>query len=179
MVKFKWDQIIHHPRQRVFETYRDKLADLVPYLPNCDRIDVLEREELDETTTRIKNLWFANVKVPRAARRFVKDELMSWYDMARWDSSSYTVDWEFELRVFTEAATCSGHNLMEEVDENRTRYVLSGELNLDLAKMPFVPRMFRGLAPRVEQWLINGVQPNLESVGAAVGEYLDDQDSKD
>ncbi|MFH1807333.1 MAG: hypothetical protein ABIJ09_01210 [Pseudomonadota bacterium] len=174
MVQFRFDQVIHHPRQLVFETYRDKLSLLVPYLPNCDRIDVVSREDLDDGRVKLKNLWHANVKVPRAARRFVKDELMSWYDHAVWDPIQHAVDWRFELRVFTEAAACSGRNRFEVVDDTHTRYVLSGQLILDLAKMPFVPRMFRGLAPRVEQWLIDAVQPNLESIGAAVGKYLDE-----
>lgn len=174
MVKFKFDQIINHPRQLVFETYRDKLPALVPYLPNCERIDVVSREELEGGIVKLKNHWFADVKVPRAARRFVKDELMSWYDHARWDPEAFTVDWTFELLVFSEAAACAGKNHFEVVDDKTTRYVLTGQLDLDLQKMPFVPRMFKGLAPRVEQWLINGVQPNLESIGAAVGQYLDD-----
>lgn len=175
MVKFKFDQVIRHPRPLVFETYRDKLPELVPYLPNCDRIDVLERQQLEDGRIKLKNHWFGNVKVPRAARRFVKEELMSWYDHATWDPEAFTVDWIFELLVFTEAATCAGKNFFEVVDAGTTRYVLTGELNLDLDRMPFVPRMFRGLAPRIEQWLINGVQPNLQSIGAAVGQYLDDR----
>jgi nitrogen fixation protein len=173
MVPFRFDQVIPHPRQLVFETYRDKLPLLVPYLPNCERIEVVTREDRAGGVVQLKNLWHASVKVPRAARRFVKDELMSWYDHATWDPQAYAVDWRFELRVFTEAATCGGRNRFEIVDERSTRYVLSGQLDLDLTKLPFVPRMFSGLAPRVEKWILDAVQPNLESIGAAVGKYLD------
>jgi hypothetical protein len=178
VVKFRFDQIINHPRQLVFETYRDRLPELVPYLPNCDRIEVVERSEPAPDVVKLKNLWYGNVKIPKAARPFVKDELMSWFDHATWSSRQYAVDWVFELRVFTEAATCSGRNTFEDIDGERTRYLLTGELLIDLGKMPFIPRIFRPLAPRVEKWLIDGVQPNLESIGAAVGKFLDDVKTK-
>jgi len=175
VVQFRFDQIINHPRQLVFETYRDRLPELVPYLPNLDRIEVVERSDPGDGSVKLKNLWCGNVKIPKAARPFVKEELMSWYDHASWNPRQYTVDWVFELRVFAEAASCSGHNSFEDLDGKRTRYLLTGELLIDLGKMPFIPRIFRPLAPRVEQWLINNVQPNLESIGAAVGQFLDDQ----
>jgi hypothetical protein len=178
MVQFRFEQIIPHPRQLVYETYRDKLPELVPYLPNCDRIEVISREDLADGAVKLRNLWHANVKVPRAARRFVKDELMSWYDDALWLPDAWAVDWRFELRVFTEAASCGGHNRFEIVDAVSTRYVLSGQLDLNLSKLPFVPRMFRGLAPRIEQWIIDAVQPNLESIGEAVGRYLDEHPAR-
>ncbi|MBN2361754.1 MAG: hypothetical protein JXR83_20040 [Deltaproteobacteria bacterium] len=178
MVQFRFDQIINHPQQQVFETYRDRLPELVPYLPNLDRIEVLERTDQGAGIVKLKNLWCGNVRIPKAARPFVKEELMSWFDYATWDAHRYSVDWVFELRVFTEAASCSGHNTFEVLDDQRTRYRLTGELLIDLGKMPFVPRVFRPLAPRVEKWLIDGVQPNLESIGAAVGKFLDDMKKK-
>ena len=39
------DVTLPYPRERVFTTYRDRLADLLAYLPNIRKLDIKKREE--------------------------------------------------------------------------------------------------------------------------------------
>ena len=57
------------PLERVYPTMRDKLPDLVPYLPDIKSITVVEREDLGEGRLRLVSQWMAENRIPRASRR--------------------------------------------------------------------------------------------------------------
>ena len=67
------------PRPLVFSTYRDRLPQLVPHLPNVEKIEVLEREEApggEAGVVRLLNLWFAKADVPKVAQSVIKPEML-------------------------------------------------------------------------------------------------------
>jgi hypothetical protein len=169
-MEFRLPQELSHPVERVFETYRDRLVDLVPFLEEIEAIEVLERHE-DGGKTRLVNRWHASrTTVPTVVRPFLPSKALSWIDRAQWDPATRSCRWEFELNVLPEALHCAGINFFRERPGGSVLEV-TGILTIDLRKL-HVPAMFRGAAPKVESYLIGRVRPNLVAVGRAVERFL-------
>lgn len=160
-----------HPRELVFRTYRDKLVDLVPYLPNIRGISVTSRVD-DGAVTRLVNVWRGGGDIPAAARAFLSEKMLSWTDHATWDEGAWTCAWRMETHSLPEAVHAAGENRFESTGGGRTRLVVSGELSIDGKKLP-IPRLLAGsVAPAVEKFLVGMIRPNLTEVAKGVERYL-------
>ena len=54
--------------------------------------------------------------------------------------------------------------------------VLSGELEIDVARVPGVPSLLaRRLKPRIEDFIVRLLTPNLKQTNEALGRWLDAQ----
>lgn len=164
---------INFPRELVFRTYRDKLPDLVHFLPNVSSIVVKERKD-DGARTRMLNLWTAKTEIPAAAQRFLKPEMLMWHDHADWDESSHVCHWRIETLAFTEAVRCSGRTVFTEAgDRTELQITASLELHLDKAN---IPRLLAGtVKPVVERVVIANLKPNLLATGDGIEKYLQSQ----
>jgi hypothetical protein len=166
------DSRIPFPCPLVFETYRDHLPELVPYLPNVKSIEAVERKE-EGGLIKQKNLWWAKGEIPKAAQSVLKPEMLSWFDFAEWDPASHSNTWRIEMRTMKEVVDCHGHNTFEAVDANTTVFHLRGELNLDLRKVPGVPRFLAGtITPTVEKFIVGLLKPNMTEVARGIEKYL-------
>ena len=83
---------ISHPRDRVFQAYRDKLPELVSYLPNVRGIQVKERRE-EGGKILLVNRWQGGGDIPAVARSFISANLLEWDDYATWDPERWTCHW--------------------------------------------------------------------------------------
>jgi hypothetical protein len=173
-MEFKIIELLKHSPDKVYQTYRDRLPDLVPYLPN---VDVIERLERQETPGGVKHVfrWKVSGAIPRAVRPFFSDKMMTYLDRNEWFDEVKRVDWRFEIGIFPDAVDCHGTNFFTAGKEPGTAEIaLTGFLNIDLAKVKGVPRLLHGLASTVEKFLLDQVRPNLMAVTKAVGQYLDE-----
>jgi len=163
---------IPFPRARVFEAYRDRLPEMIPYLPNIRGIEVKSRRD-EGTVTELVNLWHGMGEIPAAARAFLDEKLLSWTDHARWNSADWSCHWRMETHVFTEAIHAEGDNRYLE-SGGITRLIIEGELSIDPKKLKGVPRLFAGtVASAAEKIVIGRVKPNLLEVAAGVSRFLE------
>lgn len=166
------DALLPFPRDLVFSTYRDKLAELTAYLPNVRRIEVSSRKD-EGPITSLVNVWHGGGEIPAAARAFLSESMLSWTDHARWDSGAFTCEWRIETHAFTEAVTCRGINRFIE-EGSSTRLEIRGVLEIDGAKLKGVPRLISGkVAKTVEDLLVSKIKPNLIEVSDGVRKYLE------
>ena len=119
-------------RAQVFATYRDKLPDLVPYLPNVRGITVVSRAD-EGAVTRLLNRWKGGGEIPAAVRKFLSEDLLEWDDHAIWDQDKFTTQWRTVVPAFKDAVDASGWNYFEELGPKSTRYKIVGELKVDAA----------------------------------------------
>src|SRR4051794_424882 len=169
------DAKILFPRPLVFEVYRDKLHELVPYLPNVLGIDVKSRQE-DAGVVKLVNIWHGGGEIPAAARAFLSEAMLSWTDRATWLADGTGCEWNIETHAFTEAVTCKGKNLYIEDGPSSTRVEIRGELSIDAKKIKGVPRLLAGTVARaVEEFLVSKIRPNLIEVSQGVARYLQRQ----
>ena len=142
-MKLESDVFVPFNRKLVFETYRDRLPELVPHLPNVKGITVESREDgLDGDPSRIRllNRWQAQAEVPKIAQAVIKPDALAWLDYAEWNSAQWSCDWRIETQMFTENVRCSGTNTYEEQGDG-TQLRIRGELDVSLSGIRGVPRL--------------------------------------
>lgn len=176
-MKFTVIDEIPFPMEDVFKTHRDKLPEMVDYMPNIDKIVVDARDEDDELVHLVNTWHAAETEVPAIARPFIKKELLSWIDRATWNADEHTVEWDIELGFLPEAITCRGSNEFEEFD-GITRITMEGELTVDASKIPGVPRLLsKKLGSAVEKFVVGLVEPNLRETNKIVSRYMAEDES--
>ncbi len=167
--------VVNHPRQRVFEAYRDQLPDIAAYIPDIREIQVQRRGD-EGGRVQLHNVWIADRELPSFARGILQPDMLRWDDFADWDLAAWCCTWRMKTRAFTESVRCSGTNRFEAIDEGSTRVVLAGDLEIDVKSIPGVPRLLAGrLKPQVERFIVSLITPNLEQVNTSLGRFLDDQ----
>ncbi|MCB9663341.1 MAG: hypothetical protein H6732_04455 [Alphaproteobacteria bacterium] len=173
-MKFRSESVIAHPRDAVFETYRDRLSEVAAYLDDIKAVNVLARGEEDGLVT-LHNEWIAARDVPPAFKAFIKPEQLAWDDHATWDASAFRCQFDIRTRVFTEHVRCTGTDQFVEVPQG-TKVVLEGDFTLTLDSLPGVPSfLLKRMLPQIEQFIVGLIQPNLEKTNGAIGRFLDDQ----
>lgn len=173
-MKFTVTDEVPYPRERVWRTHRDHLLDLLPYLPNIDRVVVEERVE-DGDVVRLLNHWYgASSDIPGPLRPVLKPELLSWVDRAEWDGGRWRCSWNITLMALPEAITARGLNTFR--DEGDSTVIQNvGEFVLHPDRIPGVPAFVgRQLAPALERFVVGLLEPNLRKSNDAVRRYLDE-----
>src|SRR5438046_1192622 len=127
------------PRADIFAVYRDKLPELVPYLPNVRGITVVSRSD-EGQVAKLLNRWKGGGDIPAAVRKFLSEDLLEWDDHATWDQSKYETHWRTVVPAFKDAVDASGVNYFEELGPKSTRYKIVGELKVEAGKIRGVPR---------------------------------------
>jgi hypothetical protein len=161
---------LRFPRELVFRTYRDRLVELVPFLPNVRGIDERSRESTPPVTS-IVNVWRGGGDIPAVARAFISDKVLTFTDYARWDESRWSCHWRMEPHAFTEAVHAEGDNVFTTTDRG-CRLTIEGELTIDGKKLP-IPRFLAGsVGAAVERFLVAAVKPNLTETARGVERFL-------
>lgn len=174
MAKIDIRDSIPFGRKVVFDTFRDKLTELVPYLPTVASITVEKREEVDADTTKLLNVWKAKDEdIPKVAQAFIKPEMLQWNDYATWHNDTWTCDWTMKVGFLTDAVSCSGTTTYVEKGDNQTEVIMKGELKVDASKIPGVPRLLAGkVGDAVESFVVRMITPNLTQVNRGLEQYL-------
>ncbi len=171
-MEIRTDTILTYPRDVVYEAYRDRLVETVPYLPNVEGITVLSNER-DGSTVHLLNEWKANGDIPRVATAFIKPHMLRWKDFADWHDDEWCVDWRMELAFLNEIVQTHGRNHFVDMGD-RCRVEIRGVLNIDGSRLPGVPRLLgRKIAPQVEKFVVSLIKPNLVKTADALQQVLD------
>lgn len=171
-MKIECDTKIPFPRALVFETYRDQLLNLVPYLPNVRQIELKSRRELQGQIFCI-NHWHGGGEIPAIARGILSNEMLCWTEHNIWDATTYGLTWRIETHVFTQAVNCAGENRFIETAQG-TLVENRGHLIIDPQKLDGIPDLLRGqVASVVEAFLTQKTTPNLLEMGQGVQRYLE------
>ena len=167
------ESIIRHPIDAVYTTYRDELPALAEFLPDVSEIRVLSRED-GVNGPSVVNEWFASADLPEVAKKFIKPEMMRWKDRAEWNDAEKYVAWTLEIPAFKGQVQCSGRNTFTDDGNGGTRVVLTGDLKVNIKKIPGVPRLLVGrIAPKIESFVVRLITPNLKNVNVSLQQYLD------
>jgi hypothetical protein len=161
---------VSFPRELVFKTYRDDIDQTVPYLPNVKSIEVKERQD-DGPRTSLLNVWTAKTELPALARKFVKADMLSWTDRARWDQSAWQCEWQIETHAFPGLMECRGHTEFLEAG-GETEIRISGDLSLHLERAHIPRFLAHTVQPVIEKIIIHSLKPNLLSTGEGVARLL-------
>ena len=166
-------EIIPYPTELVFTTLRDRLTDIVPYMPNIDRVEIVSREDADDQKTKLVRHWYAKGEIPKMVRTMIKPEMLRWKDVALWDPADYTCAWSLETFFFTENIRCKGLNYYRSHGENNTSIEITGDLTIDLSNISSIPKLLRKkVGEQATKFIIKLVSPNLKNLNAGLSEFL-------
>ena len=166
---------IAFPRDIVFSTYRDHLVDMVPYLANVRGITITSRAD-EGAITKFVNRWKGGGEIPSVVRKFVSEDLLQWDDLATWNATDFTCQWQTVVPSFKDAVDARGHNTFIEKRPGVTTLTILGDLKVDAKKVKGVPSLLAGtVGPAIEAFLVAAIKPNLVSVAKGVEQYLKNQ----
>ena len=173
-MKFNIVDEIPFERELVFSTHRDKLEELVPYLPNVDKVVIREREE-EGDVVRLLNEWSgATSDVPAVIRPLLNPEVLTWLDRAHWDQGRWRCDWEITITALPEAISARGFSQFSD-EGGETLVEMQGEFVIHPDKIPGVPTFVaKRAAGPLERFVVSLLQPNLKRSNQAVLQYLED-----
>jgi hypothetical protein len=172
-MEIKTDVTLPFPRERVFVTYRDRLADLLPYLPNIRGLVVKSREDREGGEAYLVNVWSGGGEIPSVARAVVSESMLKWTDHATWRGRDFVCAWRTEVHAFPGALLSAGTNRFVEVGEG-TRIEFRGDLTCDASRVPGVPRLLaRTINGTVEKIFVGKIAENLAAVGKGIGKLLE------
>jgi hypothetical protein len=166
------DTQIPFPRLLVFQTYRDKLQELLPYMENVHRI---EPKSYRQENRRVfcTNEWHGGGEIPSLARAFMNEQMLSWTEDNIWNEADFSLEWRITTHAFTEAVFCSGKNYFLAQGE-KTLVQNRGELVIQPDKIAGIPEFLKGqVAGFVEEVLGQKIGPNLIQMGNGVRQYLE------
>lgn len=160
------------PRSLVYSTYRDRLPELIPYMPNIRGVAIKSREERGEHIEQV-NEWYGGGDIPSAARSILDESMLSWTEHALWNEANFTTAWKIKTHAYTEAVLCKGHNRFLE-HEQGTLITSEGELSIDSRQIKNVPSFIAKMVGGVvEDFLGKKIEPNLIQMSEGVHRYLE------
>ena len=171
---FQYQENIAFPASTVYSALRDRASELVPFLPEVDRIETVERVTQSDGRLRLTNVWQGNSKsAPLAARPFLTKEMMRWRDIATWNDDDRSLHWKFETMHMESLFACEGVNSFETIDQGRCTFHVSGTIETYPEKVPGVSTSLgRLLAPKADRWLVNLITPNIARLPNALTSLL-------
>lgn len=159
------------PRQ-VFSVYRDRLPELVAWLPSIASVEVKDLRE-EGPLLHQTNLWRGGGDIPAMLRRFVSADLLEWYEHISWNQDTLVADWKALVPAFSHAVRAEGRHRLEALSESATRLSVHGELEVDGLKVAQLPRMLaRSVGPLAERFLSSALRQNLEHVSTGIIQFL-------
>ena len=161
-------------REDVWETYRDKLTDLVPSMPSVEKIEVINREGCDDGV-RIKNLWHLAIKFPKPIQKLLPSNCMSYYDLAFWNKQSWVCEFSEVPIKYDNLYSCVGENTFKQNGEN-TVLLISFTLSIDPNKIPGIPGFFKkGVISKIEKIISHEVAKNLALTARQVELFINNK----
>ena len=163
---------INAPIDQVYNLVKNDLSKIVPYMPNVESIDVVDKN-IEGSKTHITNKWLAKAEIPGAVKKFIKPEIFSWKDSAVWDDEKNEVKYSLESFLANDLFDANGHNLFKSIGENETELTINCSVTIYPEKVPGVPRFLaRTVSPMIETLIEKLLGPNLASLGTGINDYL-------
>jgi len=176
-MKFEVSDIIKHPVDQVFPTFRDHIAELAQYLPNIETITILDRQE-ECDCVHVTSHWLAKVRLPGPASKLIPEKERGWDDIAIWNNDKQNVDWKFVFQAFPEAIKMGGTNSFI-AEGDHTRLHIKGEAQIDYNRIPGVPNfVLKRIVPTIEKIAFTALKPNLLKINRGVEKYLSETQTK-
>ena len=133
--------VIDEPLDTVYPLVRDRMREIVPYLPNIEKIEVVRSSRNDEGYLEVVNLWTAKAEVPSFVKSFVKPELFGWKDTAVWHDAEHQVHYRLESFVGKDLYDAAGVNFFKALPEGKTELRVTCDVVLHPERFPGVPRL--------------------------------------
>jgi len=175
MKTFKSVILVKYPQDLVWQSIRDRLSEMVPYLDDVANITQEHRKEDDDGSLHLTNIWKADAKIPAMLHSIIDPDSISWTDRAQWIEEKNACHWAIEPHFFPDRTRCSGITYYEPAIGGRgTRITFTGELEVNAKNIPGLPGIVESTATKTIESLVTTLIPkNFRKVTAALSVLLD------
>ncbi|HVY60508.1 MAG TPA: hypothetical protein VHF22_02595 [Planctomycetota bacterium] len=174
MARFRYEDRIPHPLEACYAAMRDRMTEFTPYLKGVREIRVVERREVAPGETFIVNEWVSDYDPPSVVGRFITPDMLRWLDIVTWRDATRSWDWRFESAALKSALSAKGTNCMKDAGGGATTFVIEGDLDILVEKMPGVPAFLgRRVRPQVERFILGLIEPRLRGIDQGLSAFLD------
>jgi len=173
-MQFKTVDIVKHPIDKVWASFRDELPQLVEWLDDVESITTQSRRETGRRC-HIVNRWQVHPNLPAAIMKHVRPEMTAWMDCADWDETRRECRWTIEFDYFRDAISCSGTTRFAPAMGGRgTRITLVGEAHWSAETAVKIPGLLdQAVSRTLEPLLRNLLAANARKISTALATYLD------
>jgi hypothetical protein len=169
--------VVKMPKQVVWETLRDRLTEMAPFLDDVSSIKQVDRKDAGNGGVRLTNLWQADIEIPEVIQSILHSRDVSWLDRAEWLEARSRCEWQIEPKFLTEHIKCSGTTLFEPAIGGRgTRITFEGKIDITLGRIPGVPNFMLGTVTKAIESLVTTLIPkNFQKLATAMFNLLEQQ----
>jgi hypothetical protein len=109
-MKIEREEFLLHPADEVYPLVRDRIDELLPYLPAIQSVEILSREPAVKGKTRVRSRW--RIRPPALLGRLLPAAAFVWDEDAVWNDRKYCVEstirgygYESRAKTFYEPAS--------------------------------------------------------------------------
>lgn len=164
------EDFIEQSADDVYPLVRDRMTELLPYLPNVNRVTQLESRRLNEHEVEIVNRWEAKSQLPAMAAKFLPNDLFTWTDHAHWYDNEYHVKYRIEGYGYQG----TGVNSFKP-EGTGTRIHIMNDIEIDPKAFKIPKLIFNKVFPLVEDAVKRALEPNVTALSGAVRKYFEAQ----
>ncbi|MBL3591290.1 MAG: hypothetical protein JMN24_16095 [gamma proteobacterium endosymbiont of Lamellibrachia anaximandri] len=160
MKLFKSVIMVKHPRDLVWETIRDHLSEIVPYLDDIASVTTEQRAQDPDGVLQLVNLWQADIAIPDILTSVIDTDSVSWTDHAGWHPNNHECHWQIKPHFFSDRISCSGSTHYESAIGGRgTRITFAGQFDVSAHDIPGIPAFMENSAAKVIESLVTTLIP--------------------
>jgi hypothetical protein len=165
------DTCLPFPRDLVYRTYRDRLVEVLPQLPNIKQVTRVKYREVPPITHCVYE-WEGGADIPGLVQSLIPPTLLHWTEVDDWYEPRFEVSWRITPHAFQSAIQCNGCNQF--IDQgDQTLIQNRGTLTIQTDQLTTVPLPMRGtVAAIAEKILGQAIAPNLKTMGGGIAALL-------
>ena len=121
MKRFRTVHVVNQPAERLYETVRDRLPEIVAMVDDVESVRVLERKQHKNGELSLVNEWRARLRLPALLEGLIEPGSLAWIDRAQWDESDHSCRWVIEPMFLPGQISCKGASLYQPAMGGRGR----------------------------------------------------------
>lgn len=172
-MRFEVREDTKYARATVFDAHRDHVVDIVPYLPDVEKIELRSSSRHANGREEQVHWWTGSpAALPALLRPLVPPALLQWKQTTLWDPQTCTASWSIEVPGMAEAILAQGVNRYVE-DKGLCRIEIEGDFEFHPERVPQLSKIPSSAVPMVEKAVVSLIVPMIERTGSAVAKWLD------
>ncbi len=175
-MEFKSISIVKHPTETVWANMRDHFPQIGELIDDLEYIKVQSVTPQANDILEVVNHWKAAPKIPDFITQYIKPEMMSWTDIARWNEQEQICQWRIESHYFREQMDCTGSTRFEPALGGRgCRLTFAGRIEWEGSPFRSLGIMDGMISKTIESVMGKMIPNSFRKVTQGVEKYLAQQ----
>jgi len=177
-MNFKTVSIIKHPVEVVWPAFRDQFEEIGALVPNVEYIREMDRTNSDGPLKTVYE-WKVDPPLPAIIKGYIKPEMLSWDDIARWHEDNHQCHWHIVSHYFKDKMHCQGETHFQPAMGGRgCRLTFQGDIVWKEGLAAIAGFMEGPVNRAIEQVLENMIPKNFHKITQATSTLLAEEETR-